>query len=87
MKKGKKISIVAIIILILLVGRACGGKNASETKVEDQAKPETETSVAVEENETAEVEFEETTESASKNTDGGEISAEFKEMMEKLTSQ
>ena len=82
MKKGKKISIVAIIILILLVGRACGGKNTSETKVEDQAKPETETSVAVEENEPAEVESEETTESASNNTDDGEVSAEFKEMMD-----
>ncbi len=79
MKKKKKISIVAIIILILLVGRACGGRSTSETKVEDQAKPETETSVAVEENAPAEEVSEESTQS---DTDTGVLSPEFKKTMD-----
>ena len=85
MKKGKKISIVAIIILILLVGGACGGKNTSETKVEDQAKPETETSVAAEENEPTEEATAESTENDAydaDNTDTGALSPEFKKTMD-----
>jgi len=82
MKKKKKISIVAIIILILLVGRACGGRSTSETKVEDQAKPETETSVAVEENAPAEEVSEESTQSDTDDTDTGVLSPEFKKTMD-----